>query len=162
MSDSHANASHLEEPVHPHIAPWKLYAGIFGALLVLTVITVAVSRVDLGAANLAVAILVATIKASLVVTFFMHLKDDRRFNAILFLGSLLFGGLFLAYTLNDTAYRGRVDSQNGVRIDPKTGAWAHGTSADKAKFGSAPNEKAGPRIPIDPEIIAKAKAEPHH
>lgn len=161
MSEHHA-ASHLEEPVHPHIAPWKLYAGIFGVLIVLTVITVAISRVDLGAANLAVAIIVATIKASLVVTFFMHLKDDRRFNAILFLGSLLFGGLFLAYTLNDTAYRGMVDPQNGVRIDPKTGAWAHGTDANKAKYGSAPNENVAPRIPIDPEILAKAKAEPHH
>lgn len=156
-----AHSFNDDEAVHPHIAPWQLYFGIFGGLLFMTFITVLVSRFDLGAANLAVAILVATVKASLVVTFFMHLKDDRRFNAILFLGSVLFGGLFLAYTLNDTAFRGSVDPQNGGRYDVQSGEWAHGTHPDKAKYGSSP-EKIGSRIPIDPAIVAKAKANPHH
>lgn len=142
MTDAHHQENaHVEghgsddpnEPVHAHIAPWQLYFKIFGALIAMTLITVAVANIDLGSANLAIAIMVATIKASLVVTFFMHLKDDRRFNALLFLGSLLFGGVFLAYTLNDTAYRGAVDGISGMRQDYRTGEWAPGTSPDRAK-----------------------------
>ena len=160
MSDH--STHHLDEPVHPHVAPWQLYAGIFGTLIFMTCVTVGVAQFDLGALNLAVAIGIATIKASLVVTFFMHLKDDRKFNAILFLGSLLFGAIFLVYTMNDTAFRGAVDSQNGTRIDPKTGEWAHGTDPMKAEFGAAPGQQAAKRIQIDPEIIAHAKANPGH
>lgn len=137
-------AEHTEHPddgsVHVHIHDWKLYAGILGALLVLTVLTVAVSYVDIdgllangrevegvGAYNLTVAILIAVMKASLVVTFFMHLKDDKRFNALFFLGSLLFVGVFFAYTMNDTHYRGRVgDPYNGVHVNPDTGERAPG------------------------------------
>jgi len=126
--------------VHVHIHDWKLYAGILGALLFLTVITVAVSYVDIdgllanerevegvGAYNLGVAILIAVMKASLVVTFFMHLKDDKRFNALFFLGSILFVGVFFAYTMNDTHFRGRVgDPYNGVHVNPDTGERAPG------------------------------------
>ncbi|MGF1468579.1 MAG: cytochrome C oxidase subunit IV family protein [Sandaracinaceae bacterium] len=125
--------------VHVHVHPWQLYAGILGALLVLTVITVAVSLVDIdywvhidgevrgvGAWNLAVAILIAVAKASLVVLYFMHLREDSRFNALFFLGSILFVGIFLAYTLNDTNLRGQLDTYNGVHIDPQTGERAPG------------------------------------
>lgn len=126
--------------VHVHVHPTKFYAAILGALLVLTVVTVAVSYVDIdgilalgrevegvGAWNLTVAILIATMKASLVVLFFMHLKDDARFNALVFIGSVLFVGVFFAYTMNDTATRGKTgDRYNGVEIDPDTGIRAPG------------------------------------
>jgi cytochrome c oxidase subunit 4 len=61
-----------------HIVPINTYGMILGALLVLTIITVAVSRVDLGAWNTVVALVVATIKAGLVAAFFMHLKFEKR------------------------------------------------------------------------------------
>ena len=74
------------------------YAGIFGTLLVLTVVTVILSRIDLGGAgNTSLAMLVATFKASLVALYFMHLKDERRlmFSVILipmfFFAALFFG-----------------------------------------------------------------------
>lgn len=139
-----ADPQHDDHPddggVHVHVHSWKLYAGVLGALLVLTAITVATARVDVdhllslgnpvegvGAWNLGIAIVIATIKASLVVTFFMHLKDDKRFNGLVFLGSLMFVGVFLAYTMNDTHFRGRVgDRYNGVHVDPDTGARAPG------------------------------------
>ena len=56
--------------VHAHVSSVKFMVGIFATLIFLTFITVAVSRVDLGAANGFVAVLVATIKASLVAAFF--------------------------------------------------------------------------------------------
>jgi len=70
------------------------------------------------------------VKASLVVMYFMHLRDDARFNALIFVGSLLFAGVFLAYTINDTKYRGDVDGVSGLRYDPATGEWAAGTSPE--------------------------------
>ena len=70
--------------------------------MVLTVITVGVTVVDLGSqTNLLVAMAIATIKAGLVVTYFMHLRWDRPFNTLVFLGSLLFVSLFISMTLFD-------------------------------------------------------------
>lgn len=60
----------------------KTYMLIFGALLVLTVLTVAVSKVHFGAAdsnvaNITIGMIIATVKASLVALFFMHLLHER-------------------------------------------------------------------------------------
>ena len=62
-----------------HVLPFKTYAGIFLALVVLTVITVAASHVDFGAgwANVVIAMLIASVKAGLVALFFMHLKYEN-------------------------------------------------------------------------------------
>lgn len=144
MSD-HSMSDHSHEHpddggVHVHVHSTKFYAGILGTLLFLTIVTVAVSYVDIdgilalgrevqgvGAWNLSVAILIATMKATLVCLFFMHLKDDKRFNALVFLGGLLFIGVFFAYTMNDTTTRGQTgDPFNGVAVDPQTGLRAPG------------------------------------
>ncbi len=85
-----------------HTTPVKLLVGVLAALMVLTVITVAVTSVDLGASgNLVVAMVIATIKAALVVTFFMHLVWDKKLHLILFLISVLFLILFLSMTVAD-------------------------------------------------------------
>lgn len=87
-----------------HVTPVRLLLGVWGALMVLTVVTVAVTMVDLGGQiNLIVAMVIATIKAGLVVTYFMHLRWDRPFNTLVFLGSLLFVSLFISMTLLDKA-----------------------------------------------------------
>ena len=112
--------------VHAHVAPIKLYVGIFLVLIFFTIVTVGLSLVHLGPLNLAIAIVIATVKAALVVTFFMHLKDDNRFNALIFIGSLLFGGIFLAYTLNDTGRRGETDHMQGAYVNDATGEVAPG------------------------------------
>ena len=57
-----------------HIISSKLYYGIWITLLVLTVVTALVARVDLGPFNTIVALVIATFKALLVVLFFMHVK----------------------------------------------------------------------------------------
>ncbi len=54
------------------------YLGIFGALLVLTVCTVALSYLRLPLVpTLALGLTIATAKAALVVLFFMHLKGEK-------------------------------------------------------------------------------------
>jgi cytochrome c oxidase subunit IV len=57
----------------------KTYYMIFGALMVFTVLTVAVSYLDIPIAlAILVALIVATIKGSLVAMFFMHLLHERK------------------------------------------------------------------------------------
>jgi cytochrome c oxidase subunit IV len=102
---AHDGRDHDDGKVHSHISPFNFYLGIFGALIVLTCLTVGVSYVHLGALNLAVAIAIASVKAALVVTFFMHLRHDNTLNSVIFICGLLFIGVFFAYTMNDTEKR---------------------------------------------------------
>ena len=69
-----AHAGH--DDIRSHV---KTYFMVFGALMVLTIITVGVSYVHLPiAAAVTVALIVATIKGSLVAMFFMHLSNERK------------------------------------------------------------------------------------
>jgi cytochrome c oxidase subunit 4 len=61
---------------HAHVASKGMYYGIFGALMVLTFLTVAVSRIDLGSANILIALAIALVKGSLVVLYFMHVRHS--------------------------------------------------------------------------------------
>lgn len=85
-----------------HVVPTTLLFGVLVVLLLLTWITVALSGVPLGALNVFVAMLIACTKATLVGMYFMHLRWDRPFNAIVLVASLLFVALFIAFTLIDT------------------------------------------------------------
>lgn len=93
---------HDEEHGLSHVTPVRLLVGVFALLMVLTAITVGATLVDLGPRmNLIIAMVIATVKAGLVVTYFMHLRWDRPFNTLVFLGSLLFVSLFISMTLLD-------------------------------------------------------------
>ena len=86
-----------------HVASVKVLAGTGSALLLLTLVTVAATRVDFGPAiNLAVAMLIAVIKATLVVLFFMHLKYDKLFHSVVFVSAILAACLFVGFTLMDS------------------------------------------------------------
>ncbi len=129
MSSSKHENINLHEAdglVHVHVHPASVYIKVFVALVALTLTTVAISRVHLGEWNFFIAVVVATIKASLVGLFFMHLKDDNRFNVLIFVGSLIFIGVFFVYTLNDTEKRGQWDEAYGTRVSPSTGEVAPG------------------------------------
>jgi len=86
-----------------HVAPLRALIGTGVALLILTVLTVITAEIDLGAANVYLALAIAVLKGSLVALFFMHLRWDRPFNGIVFVGSLAFVALFLALSMTDTA-----------------------------------------------------------
>jgi cytochrome c oxidase subunit 4 len=94
--------------------PVRLLILVWAALMVLTVVTVAVTSIDLGGqANLVIAMAIATIKAGLVVTYFMHLRWDRPFHTLVFAGSLLFVSLFISMTLLDKSeYEADIDEMS--------------------------------------------------
>jgi cytochrome c oxidase subunit 4 len=73
------------------------------ALLILTGITVGASYIHFGsgAANVVVALTIATIKATLVALFFMHLLHDKAVNGLIAAAGFIFLGLFLMFTLID-------------------------------------------------------------
>lgn len=104
-----------------HTMPLPLLFGVLGALLALTVATVAVTSIDLGAqGNLVVAMIIATVKAALVCVFFMHLLWDKKFNAVLFLTSVLLLILFLSLTTNDRGeYQHSVDEYRAQQLQQK-------------------------------------------
>ncbi len=109
MSD---HAAHAEGDHHgfAHPAPvWQLLA-VFFALIALTILTVFQSTLGLGEIELGLSLFIATIKASLVILFFMHMLYDKPLNAIIFLGSFIFVALFLGFTLMDSsAYRDSIE-----------------------------------------------------
>ena len=101
-----ATAHHHDHDDHhgiSHIASIKVLLGTGGALLVLTLVTVLATKVDFGTnINLAVAMLIAVIKATLVVLFFMHLKYDKIFHTVVFMSAILAAALFVGFTLMDS------------------------------------------------------------
>jgi cytochrome c oxidase subunit 4 len=81
--------------------------GTASALLVLTILTVAVPAIFTipSPYNVIVAITIATLKATLVAMFFMNLYWDEKFNTMLLISGILFVGLLVVITLLDTLFR---------------------------------------------------------
>jgi cytochrome c oxidase subunit 4 len=144
-ADAHAHSD--DGAVHVHIASVQFYAGIFAALVALTILTVKVSYYDFGPANIVIAILIATCKASLVATFFMHLRHDKLFNTLAFISAFVFLGVFILLTYDDLGNRGKVDNDYGGTVDLRTGLPAPGgLPATTATINDVPGEapKGGP------------------
>lgn len=101
-STSSTHDSHAE--VHPlvgHLVPVSTLLLTGGALVVLTVLTVAIHYVDLGEANIYIALVIACIKATLVGAFFMHLRWDRPFNLLVLVVAMVFVVLMMAFSMID-------------------------------------------------------------
>ena len=100
-----AESDHHDDDHHglSHVASIKVLVGTGGSLLLLTIVTVLATKVDFGAnINLAIAMAIAVLKATLVVLFFMHLKYDRLFHSVVFVGAILAASLFVGFTLMDS------------------------------------------------------------
>ena len=116
---------HHAEPDHDdygHVSSLKVLFAVFGALMALTVITVAVAHVHLGEWNLIVAMVIATIKATLVALFFMHLYYDKGFVRITFVTSLLFLSLFITFALMDSGQYQKTIHWHELLEQPAAGA----------------------------------------
>lgn len=113
MAKVFLNGQPVEHPheSHEHVSPMTTYNAVIGALFVLTALTYAVSFANLGPASLAVAMFVALIKASLVVAYFMHLKYDDRYHLFVFLGTIIFVGIFFGFTLFDLQSRNALNDE---------------------------------------------------
>ena len=111
MSDDAHSHGHDGEHAfqHAHVVPGMLFFKVLLALFVLTVITVWIAQFDFGSANMLVAMGIATVKAALVMTFFMHLKWDTAINNITIISSFLFLSLLFIFILADLSTRGATD-----------------------------------------------------
>ena len=88
-----------------HIIPFKTYFLVLISLLVLTVITVGVAQIDFGALNAFFAMLIATIKAGLVLLYFMHLKYDDKIYGLIFGTSVFFVAVLFLFSKLDILTR---------------------------------------------------------
>lgn len=84
-----------------HIAKTSTYLGVFLALMVLTAVTVWVAYFDLGVFSDVVAMTIAIAKATLVILFFMHVKDSTKVTKITVISAFLWLGIFFLLILPD-------------------------------------------------------------
>jgi cytochrome c oxidase subunit IV len=89
-----------------HASSKKLYYIIFATLLVLTYVTVGVSKIDLGPMNTVVALAIAVTKALLVVLFFMHVRYSSTLTKLVVAGGFVWLGIMFLLTMMDFASRG--------------------------------------------------------
>jgi cytochrome c oxidase subunit 4 len=93
-------ADHEHTP-HVHITPMWIYLAVFAALAVGTILTVVASRLDLGMWNTPIALIIATIKAVLVILFFMHVIHSTRLTWVIVIASFLWLGALFVLTFSD-------------------------------------------------------------
>ena len=94
MTTDHAATSDHAADIDRHV---RIYITVFVALMVLTIITVAISYLHLPiAAAVSVALLVATIKGSLVACYFMHLISEKKLIYAVLLLTIVFFAALLA------------------------------------------------------------------
>jgi cytochrome c oxidase subunit 4 len=98
---SHSDDSQSE---HEEVG-YGIYILTWIALLVLTAITVTVAGMHLGSLSILVALAVAAVKATLVLSFFMHLRYERPLFRIMFLVVIITLAIFIGLTFLDPPFR---------------------------------------------------------
>lgn len=117
LGDGSLIAEDFEEGLG-HILELSVLRNVLIALLVLTVITVAVSRIDLGNVNLIVAVIIASIKATIVATFFMHLKFEGKTILMYVFYPLIILSLLIGGTLGDATTKEKVHPEISEPVKP--------------------------------------------
>ncbi len=104
------SASHGEE--HGH-GPGRYFV-IWFILLGFTALTVWTGHMDLGSANLPIALTIATVKATLVVLFFMHLSESHGSNRLVFVVSIMFALVMMLGVFGDLLTRNPMSLPSGA------------------------------------------------
>jgi cytochrome c oxidase subunit IV len=89
-----------------HVAPVKLYFGIFGILMIGTILTVIVAFYDLGAMNNVVMLTIACVKALFVILYFMHVRWSTRLTWVVVASGFFWLLILFSYTMMDYLTRG--------------------------------------------------------
>ena len=122
MSETSGGLDHTPEghgAALGHVVSIRLLFGVLAALLALTVLTVAATYAPLGEFSIALAMLIALVKATLVCLYFMHLRWDRPFNAIVLISALALVVLFVLLALLDS-FQYQPDTIPGYAPDMST------------------------------------------
>jgi cytochrome c oxidase subunit 4 len=93
-----------ENSNHHVVSPW-IYFSILCALLIGTVVTVLAAKIDLGRMNIVLALLIATIKMTLVILFFMHGKYSPKRTQLVIMAGFFWLAIMLGLTLTDYTTR---------------------------------------------------------
>ncbi|MBY0278378.1 cytochrome C oxidase subunit IV family protein [Candidatus Binatia bacterium] len=97
------------------------YLAVFGALMVLTAVTVVSAHIDLGHFNIVVALIIAVTKATLVVTYFMHLRYGTNMTRAVLISGVIAVFLLMGIAIDDLrnrhtrTYLPFIGALNGVR-----------------------------------------------
>lgn len=153
-----------------HITPLKVYLAIGAALLILTIITVEVSKIHLGAWNAIAALAIATVKGLLVALFFMHLLYDKKIYAIIVVLALVMLSLLIALTMADILRRGDINEYEKLPIHPQAKMYSRGagdttghsnqhSDTSGTHSGNAPGDSLGGHETGD--TAATPQGEPH-
>jgi cytochrome c oxidase subunit IV len=100
-----ANPSAHDEAHGEHAHGVGRYFVVWIALLAGTILTVVTGHMDLGAVNLPLALCIASVKATLVVLFFMHMTEAPAANRIVFVVSIFFALLLILGVFGDLLTR---------------------------------------------------------
>ena len=88
-----------------HFTPYRTHGWVLVTLLILTLVTITVTWIDLSALTVAVALLIASVKAYIVLTYFMHLKFESGLFRMFVGMVLLIYVLVILFTLSDYIFR---------------------------------------------------------
>lgn len=88
-----------------HEVPYRVYFVVWVALLLLTVVTVAVSYLDMKHVTVLTAMLIATCKGMLVLLYFMHIRFEKPLYVAMILAALGAYAIFIGLTFVDYLYR---------------------------------------------------------
>jgi len=88
-----------------HLVPYRTYFLVWAALVALTCLTVGAALADLKHLSVFTAILIACVKSTLVVLYFMHLRYERRVFTWMFVAAVGMYAIFLVLTFADYAFR---------------------------------------------------------
>jgi cytochrome c oxidase subunit IV len=106
MPDHKSSSEHMPDNASEHISSLGSALGIWLALLAGTTLTVAAAFIDLGPFNTVVALTIATVKATLVVLFYMHVKyTHEKLTGLVIVGALFWLFILLALSMADYASR---------------------------------------------------------
>ncbi len=88
-----------------HVIEYRTLLNVLVILLVFTGITVGAAYLDLGSLNVWISLSIASIKASFVLLFFMHMKSEGKVLVYSFLGTIFFLSIMISFTFWDVAFR---------------------------------------------------------
>ena len=88
--------------------PLRPYFLVYGALLILLVLTVAIAQFHLGVVGIVLALTIAIVKAVLVILYFMHLRDSSRLTWLFAGAGFVWLLIMITFTLSDYLSRGWV------------------------------------------------------
>jgi cytochrome c oxidase subunit 4 len=87
------------------IIPYKTFLMVLVILIGLTLTSVALTQIYLGALTAAAALVIAGVKSSFVLRIFMHLKTDKRMFSVLVIAIALLISTVIIITFLDYLYR---------------------------------------------------------